>query len=72
MKFTISQISQLLEGEIEGDDTIEIRNVARIEEAKKGDIAFIFDPKYEKCIYDTQASAYNFKDLALIILLMLL
>ncbi|HHW59176.1 MAG: UDP-3-O-(3-hydroxymyristoyl)glucosamine N-acyltransferase [Bacteroidales bacterium] len=67
MKFTISQISQLLEGEIEGDDTIEIRNVARIEEAKKGDIAFIFDPKYEKCIYDTQASALIIsKDLALI------
>ncbi len=57
MKFSIKDIGLLLQGTVEGKEDEFISNVGKIEEAKKGDIAFLANPKYESYIYDTNASA---------------
>ncbi|MDX1905181.1 MAG: UDP-3-O-(3-hydroxymyristoyl)glucosamine N-acyltransferase [Thermonemataceae bacterium] len=57
MKFTIQQIAFILNGEIKGNKDLEISNLGKIQEAKKGEIAFLANPKYEAFIYDTEASA---------------
>lgn len=57
MKFTVEQIASMIGAEIEGDQKKEISNLAKIEEAKEGDIAFLSNQKYEQYLYSTQASA---------------
>jgi len=57
MEFTISQVAQMLGGKVEGDGTIRVRTVARIQEASEGQIAFLANPKYEPFLYTTGASA---------------
>ncbi len=41
---------------VEGNEDAIISNVSKIEEAKKGDLAFMSNPKYEQYLYDTNAS----------------
>ncbi len=43
--------------EVIGDDEIEIERVAKIESATSGDISFVANPKYEKYLAETNASA---------------
>ncbi len=57
MKYTLQQISNYINGEIEGDAQVEISNIANIKEAKTGDISFLSNPKYTPFIYKTKASA---------------
>jgi UDP-3-O-[3-hydroxymyristoyl] glucosamine N-acyltransferase len=57
MEFTVSQIAFLLGGEVKGDGEVKINMLAKIQEAKPGQIAFLSNPKYEPFIYDTMASA---------------
>ena len=57
MKFTLDQISQLLNGTLEGDGNIVVDNVGKIEEAQSGQLSFLSNPKYEPYIYTTNASA---------------
>ena len=57
MKVTVQQIADILHGEVEGDATIEISNLSKIEEGKPGSLSFLSNPKYVPYIYDTQASA---------------
>ena len=57
MKFTIGQIASLIKAEIEGNKNGTIQNVAKIEEAVEGDIAFLSNLKYENFLYTTKASA---------------
>jgi UDP-3-O-[3-hydroxymyristoyl] glucosamine N-acyltransferase len=57
MKFTVRQIAQLIEGEVEGDDSLEIDQFYTIEDGKKGGISFLANPKYESHIYETNSSA---------------
>ncbi|UII27251.1 UDP-3-O-(3-hydroxymyristoyl)glucosamine N-acyltransferase [Fulvivirga maritima] len=57
MKFTVDQIASLLEGEVVGDGSVEISMLAKIENAKEGEISFISNPKYEHFLYSTNASA---------------
>lgn len=56
MKFTARQIADFLKGTIEGDETLSVNDVSKIEEGKTGTLAFLANPKYEKYIYDTEAS----------------
>lgn len=56
MQFTAKEIAQLLDGEVEGSEDMAVNSVAKIEEAKEGDITFLANPKYEEYIYTTQAS----------------
>jgi UDP-3-O-[3-hydroxymyristoyl] glucosamine N-acyltransferase len=57
MEFTIQQIASLLGGEVKGNGNGKIRMLAKIQEAREGQIAFLSNPKYENFIYSTQASA---------------
>ena len=57
MKFSIKQIAQFLDAEIEGKADARIDQIAKIETASAGTITFLANPKYEAFIYETQASA---------------
>ena len=56
MKFTASQIAGILEGEVEGDASIEVSKLAKIEEGLPGSLTFLANPKYTPYIYTTKAS----------------
>ena len=56
MKFTASQIAELLNGEIVGDQNVEVSNLSKIEEGKSGSLTFLSNPKYTPFIYSTNAS----------------
>ncbi len=57
MKFTLRQIAELIDGEVEGDDTLEVERFDKIEEGKAGGISFLANSKYEDHIYQTDSSA---------------
>lgn len=54
---SLKEIARLIEGEIVGDESIEVEGVSGIEEAKEGEIAFISDKKHLPHLETTQASA---------------
>ncbi|HSP12475.1 MAG TPA: UDP-3-O-(3-hydroxymyristoyl)glucosamine N-acyltransferase [Salegentibacter sp.] len=56
MKFTASQIAEILEGRIVGDPEAEVSELAKIEEGTKGALTFLSNPKYTPYIYSTKAS----------------
>ncbi|MGB2231282.1 MAG: UDP-3-O-(3-hydroxymyristoyl)glucosamine N-acyltransferase [Flavobacteriaceae bacterium] len=56
MKFTAEQIASILEGEVDGDPNVEVSNLSKIEEGKKGTLSFLSNPKYTPFIYTTNAS----------------
>ena len=62
MEFTVNQIAAILQGEVHGEGQEKISNMGKIQDAKKGDITFLANPKYEKYIYKTEASAVIVKD----------
>jgi len=57
MDFSITQIAAMLGGEVKGEGGEKICMLAKIQDAKKGQLAFLSNPKYEQFIYTTQASA---------------
>lgn len=57
MEFTVQQIALLVGGSVKGDGSLKINMLAKIQDAKPGQIAFLSNPKYEQFIYSTQASA---------------
>lgn len=57
IKKTLSELSEVVEGKIVGDDNIIICGVAGIDDAKEGHITFIASPKYIDNILSTNASA---------------
>lgn len=62
MEFSISQIAAMLGGEVSGDGSKKINMLAKIQDAKEGQIAFLSNPKYEQFIYTTQATAVIVKN----------
>ncbi|PDH43535.1 MAG: UDP-3-O-(3-hydroxymyristoyl)glucosamine N-acyltransferase [Flavobacteriales bacterium MED-G15] len=56
MKFTAQQIAAQLEGTVDGDPNVEVFQLSKIEEAQKGSLTFLANPKYKQYIYKTQAS----------------
>jgi len=56
MEITARNLADLLGGEIVGDPDTVVTGPARIEQARKGNVCFLANPKYEHYIYDTQAS----------------
>ncbi|MDC8004037.1 UDP-3-O-(3-hydroxymyristoyl)glucosamine N-acyltransferase [Aureisphaera galaxeae] len=56
MKFTANQIAGILEGEVEGNETVEVSKLAKIEEGTQGSLTFLANPKYKPYIYTTDAS----------------
>ncbi len=57
MEFTVSQIAQMIDGEIQGDGSLTINSAAKIEEGTAGSISFLANPKYAPYLYTTGASA---------------
>jgi UDP-3-O-[3-hydroxymyristoyl] glucosamine N-acyltransferase len=57
MKIGVREIASLIDGKISGDDTLEISNVAKIEDAKSGELTFLYLSSYEKYFPTTKASA---------------
>jgi UDP-3-O-[3-hydroxymyristoyl] glucosamine N-acyltransferase len=57
MEFTISQIAQLLNGEVEGDGFQKVNRLDKIQEGMPGGITFLSNLKYEPYIYQTKSSA---------------
>ena len=53
----LRDIARLLHAEVEGDETHDIVRVAKIEEAGENDITFLANPKYERFLATTRASA---------------
>lgn len=56
MEITAQTLSDLLGGEIVGDPQTVVSSPARIEQGRKGNICFYANPKYERYVYETQAS----------------
>jgi UDP-3-O-[3-hydroxymyristoyl] glucosamine N-acyltransferase len=53
----LRDVAAMLDAEIEGNADVEIQRVAKIEEADGGDITFVANPKYQKFVETTRASA---------------
>lgn len=56
MQFTATQISEFLDGVIEGDATVKVGELSKIENGNPGSLCFLSNPKYEGYLYTTQAS----------------
>ena len=66
MELTLSQLGQTLEQHgmrpvLRGDGQRLIRGVATLEEAQQGQISFLSNPKYERMLATTGASAVVLK-----------
>lgn len=56
MEFKAKEIAEALEGIVDGNENISVNNIGDIETAKKGDLTFLSNMKYEKFLYTTEAS----------------
>ncbi len=56
MKFTANQIAGILEGEIDGNENVEVNKLSKIEEGVEGSLTFLSNPKYTPFIFSTKAS----------------
>jgi UDP-3-O-[3-hydroxymyristoyl] glucosamine N-acyltransferase len=56
MQFTAKQISEFLDGAIEGDATVKVGELSKIEDGSEGALCFLSNPKYESYLYTTKAS----------------
>lgn len=66
MPATVAELQRILAGhglpaEIAGDATLTIQSVATLEDAQPGQISFLSNPKYEKLLATTRASAIVLK-----------
>jgi len=57
MTFTLAQISQFINGTVEGNPDTVITDLAEIQHAEDGELTFLSNPKYAKFIATTQAAA---------------
>ncbi len=57
MPVTLAEIAKWIGGIVDGDDSIEISTLAKIEEAESGQLTFIANPQYARFIDSTRASA---------------
>ena len=56
MQFTAAQIAMMINGKVEGNADIVVASFGKIEEAQKGQLSFLANPKYEEFLYSTAAS----------------
>jgi UDP-3-O-[3-hydroxymyristoyl] glucosamine N-acyltransferase len=57
MEFSLAQIAQLIGGKVEGDSTLKVSRLDKIQDGLPGGISFLSNEKYESFIYDTKATA---------------
>jgi UDP-3-O-[3-hydroxymyristoyl] glucosamine N-acyltransferase len=56
MEFKAQSIADFLGGTVEGDTNATVTDVAKIEEGRPGTLAFLSNPKYNKYLYETEAT----------------
>jgi len=56
MEFTAATIAGFLNGEVDGNPSVKVNSVAKIEEGHVGALSFLANPKYEHYIYSTRSS----------------
>ncbi|MFM2135071.1 MAG: UDP-3-O-(3-hydroxymyristoyl)glucosamine N-acyltransferase, partial [Bacteroidota bacterium] len=56
MEFSAKQISELLSGKVEGNPSVTVNRLSKIEEGEPGSLTFLANPKYTPYIYSTKAS----------------
>ena len=56
MQISATELSQLLDGTVDGDPNVTVTGPSKIEEGTPGTISFLANPKYESFAYQTQAS----------------
>jgi len=56
MQFTAKQISEIIQGSVEGHGDAVVSRIEKIEEASEGGLTFLANPKYENFLYTTGAS----------------
>ncbi len=56
MQFTAAQIAMMINGKVEGNADVAVASFGKIEEAQKGQLSFLANPKYEEFLYSTEAS----------------
>lgn len=56
MEYTAKQLSELLNGTIEGNTEAIVTKLSKIEEAENGSLSFLANPKYFSHLYTTSAS----------------
>ncbi|HEU4687742.1 MAG TPA: LpxD N-terminal domain-containing protein, partial [Vicinamibacterales bacterium] len=59
---TLRELADRLECRLEGDGDLEVTRVSGIQDAQPGDITFLANPKYEKALASTRASAVILKE----------
>ena len=52
-----AELAEKLGGELEGDGSVEITDLAGLNDAKTGDLTFLSNPRYASAVADTKASA---------------
>ncbi len=62
MQFSALQIATIINGKIEGDPNAVVASFGKIEEAQKGQLAFLANLKYEEYLYTTKASIIIISD----------
>ena len=56
MEFTAKQISEFVQGRVEGNEEAAVYTFAKIEEGKEGAISFLSNPKYTHYLYETKST----------------
>ncbi len=62
MQFNAVQIASLINGKIEGDNSVSVSSFGKIETATKDQLAFLANPKYEEHLYTTGAAIIIIND----------
>ncbi|EIM75672.1 UDP-3-O-[3-hydroxymyristoyl] glucosamine N-acyltransferase [Nitritalea halalkaliphila LW7] len=57
MEFSLEQVAQLLNGSVEGDGSLKVSRLDKIQEGKPGGISFLANEKYVPYLYETEATA---------------
>jgi UDP-3-O-[3-hydroxymyristoyl] glucosamine N-acyltransferase len=57
MRVTLGQVAGWINGSVDGDESIEITGLAKIEEAESSQLTFIANPKYARYMSTTRAAA---------------
>lgn len=56
MEFSASDIATLLCGEVDGDGSVKVGNISKIDQSLPGTLTFLSNPAYTKFIYTTSAA----------------
>lgn len=62
MEIKLKDAASFIGGKLSGDENLVIKGLAKIEEAKEGDITFLYLPAYDKYFPETEASAIIVKN----------